>query len=98
MSKSKRKIYPAKAQIKALEMNFIAVEEPTIQKWDNGFEYKAKTVVKVKSLSTNRLIDLVIWDNFNVHKGDEIRAVGKLEDTGKAFIAWADITLITKRA
>ena len=97
MSKA-RKIYPTKAQVKALEMNCIALEEPDIQEWDNGFEYKAKTIVKVKSLASGRTIDLVVWKNFNVHKGDQIQAIGKLEDTGKAFIAWADLTIITKRA
>lgn len=99
MSKVKKKrINPQKGQIKALEMNCIAIEEPTIQEWDNGFEYKAKTVVKVKSLLTDNTIDLVVWKNFNCHKGDIIQAIGKLEDTKKAFIGWADLTKITKRA
>ena len=97
MSKA-RKIYPTKAHVKALEMNCIAIEEPMKQEWDNGFEYKAKTIVKVKSLVSDRTIDLVVWKNFNVHKSDEIQAIGKLEDTGKAFIGWADLTRVTKRA
>lgn len=97
MSKA-RKIYPAKAQVKALEMNCIAIDEPQLQEWDNGFEYKAKTIVKVKSLVSDRTIDLVVWKNFNVRKGDQIQAIGKLEDTGKAFIGWADLTRVTKRA
>lgn len=98
MTQKIRKIYPAKAQVSALEMNCIALAEPDIQEWDNGVEYKAKTVVKVENLNNGKVIDLVIWKNFNVHKGDTIHTVGKLEQTGKAFIGWSEYTTIIKRA
>lgn len=92
------KIYPKKQDINALELNAIVLDKPVIVEWDNGIDYKAKTTTKVKSLQTGKIIDFVVWKNFNCNQGDIIHSVGKIENSGKAFIGWADLTTITKRA
>ena len=50
-----RKIYPKKAEINALELKAVVIEKPVIVEWDNGFDFKAKTTAKVKSLKTDKI-------------------------------------------
>lgn len=93
-----RKIYPKKAEVNALELKAVVIEKPVIVEWGNGFDFKAKTTAKVKSLNTNKIIDFVVWKKFEIAVGDEIFSLGKVESTGKAFIGWAEQTKIIKRA
>ena len=95
--------YPKRVHLKQKEMTAQEIlgkvlEEPKIQEWDNGFEYKAKTTFKVESLKSGKVIDFVTWKKFNVRIGDTINSVGKIEASGKAFIGWTDMTKIIKRA
>ena len=65
---------------------------------------KSKTVFKMKSLTSGKEIDCIVWANSTCRIGDEIRVEGRLEKDNKAFIVWNDKKdnspkiLITKRA
>lgn len=99
MSKKKaKKVNVQIKEINAPEVTAIAIEEPKTQEWDNGFSYKAKTMFKAQSIETGRIFDFVVWKNFNIKKGDTFHSIGKVEESGKAFIGWADLTKIIKRA
>ena len=93
-----RKINISQGELNAVELYAIVLEEPTISEWENGQEFKAKTCVKIQSKKTGKIIDFVTWKKFNVHKGDEIFALGKVNSTNEAFIGWADSAKILKRA
>ena len=93
-----KRILPQKAEITALEITGIVLNEPVIKEWTNGNEYKAKTMFKAQSVDSGKIIDFVVWKKFNVKQGDTFKSVGKVEQTQKAFIGWADLTNIIKRA
>lgn len=96
--KKVHKIYPKKQDINALELTAIVLNKPIITEWDNGQTYKAKTTAKVKSIKTDKIIDFVTWKNLVINQGDVIHSVGKIENSGKAFIGWADYTYIIKKS
>jgi len=93
-----KRILPQNAEVTALEITGIVLDEPVIKEWTNGNDYKAKTMFKAQSLDSGKIIDFVVWKKFNVKQGDTFKSVGKIEQTQKAFIGWADLTNIIKRA
>lgn len=82
------------------------ISEPEVYQWtdSNNDIKKSKTVFKMKSLTSGKEIDCIIWNNFSCKLGDEIRVKGRLEKDNKAFIVWNNresnksMALITKRA
>lgn len=91
---------------KAVSCNATVISEPEVFQWTdaNNDIKKSKTVFKMKSLTSGKEIDCVVWNNFSCRLGDEIRVTGRLEKDNKAFIVWnrredgTSMALITKRA
>lgn len=86
--------------------NAIVISEPQLFQWTDSNDdiKKSKTVFKMKSLTSGKEIDCIVWANSTCRIGDEIRVEGRLEKDNKAFIVWNDKKdnspkiLITKRA
>ena len=93
-----KRVLPNNAEVTALDFTGIVLDEPVIKEWTNGNDYKAKTMFKAQSIDSGKIIDFVVWKKFNINKGDTFNSVGKIEQTQKAFIGWADLTKIIKRA
>lgn len=83
----------------------VIISEPQLFQWidSNGGIKKSKTVFKMKSLTSEKEIDCIVWANSTCRIGDKIRVVGRLEKDGKAFIVWnnkdgSSKLVITERA
>lgn len=83
----------------------VIISEPQIFIWTdpNDEIKKAKTVFRMKSLTSGKEIDCIVWTNSTCRIGDKIRVEGRLEKDGKAFIVWnnkdgSSKLVITERA